>query len=66
MANLSYEAEIFLALKDISTGTPEGSHDQMFFEKVISWMIVSEGKTDCDLAWTKLAQKLGVYNFIYF
>ncbi len=36
VANLSYEAEMFLAPKEIATGTPEGSHDQMFFEKVIS------------------------------
>ncbi len=29
-----------------------------------SWMVASAGETDRDLAWTQLAQKLGVYNII--
>ncbi len=29
-------------------------------------MVASAGETDSDLAWTKLAQKLGVYNIIEF
>ncbi len=29
-----------------------------------SSMAASAGETDCDLAWTQLAQKLGVYNII--
>jgi hypothetical protein len=28
----------------------------------MSWMLASAGETDGDLAWTQLAQKLGVYN----
>jgi hypothetical protein len=28
------------------------------------WMVASAGETDRDLAWTQLAQKLGVYNII--
>ncbi len=27
-------------------------------------MVASAGETDCDLAWTQLAQKLGLYNDI--
>ncbi len=29
-----------------------------------AWMVASAGETDRDLAWTQLAQKLGVYNII--
>jgi hypothetical protein len=33
VANLLHEPEIFLALKEISTGKNDGSNYQMFFEK---------------------------------
>ncbi len=36
VANMLLEADIFLALKQIATGSPEGAHDRAFFEKVIS------------------------------
>ena len=36
IAQMAFEAEIFLALKAISTGTPDGTSDRNFFEKVLS------------------------------
>jgi hypothetical protein len=34
--------------------------------RVEASMVVSAGETNCYLAWTQLAQKLGVYNIIEF
>ncbi len=31
-------------------------------ESPTPWMVASAGETDRDLAWSQLAQKLGVYN----
>jgi hypothetical protein len=31
-----------------------------------AWMVASTGETNRDMAWAQLAQKLGVYNIIWF
>ena len=36
MVRVQREAEVFLPLKEIATGSEKGSHDRMFFEMVIT------------------------------